>query len=108
MTFISTRAASFSLPPARRDRLTSIGKLIPITMNRSGSYLPELEPGTDGWCLNCADTFWQFRRKTARMLRSGSTKFSDVGRLLFVCRGCNQYSGSHYFIFPNVTFSDLN
>src|SRR2546426_10496068 len=80
MTSISTHAASYSLPPAQRDRWTSIKKLIPITINRSGNYLLELGPETGGWCLNCAGTSWQSRSMTARLLRFGYTKCSDAGR----------------------------
>jgi len=110
MTFISTRAASYSLPPAQRDRWTSIKKLIPITINRSGNFLPELEPETGGWCLNCADTFWQFRNMRARLLRFGCTKFSDAGAAFKLTSGrCAEVRASQFraYCFSDVVATNI-
>src|SRR2546429_8082373 len=107
MIFISTRAASFSLPPAQRDRWTSIKKLIPITINRSGSYLPELERETDGWCLNCADISWQFQSMTAPMRRFGSTKFSDAGRLKLTSGRAEVRSQFRAYCFSDVVATNI-
>src|ERR1700693_2420808 len=109
MTSISTRAASFLLPPAQRDRWTSIRKLIPNTINHLANYLPDLEPETGGWCLNCADTSWQFRSMMARMRRFGYTKFSDSGRLKLTSGRCAEVRGSQFraYCFSDVVATNI-